>query len=99
MLFGELGRSIDTGKLPFELSLYGNYARFLKSQGSFPDSERLTLGAFWTDKATHRIRIWSDLMIGRNDPYVGAGQFVSGAAQGGDNRVKTSLLILMGYYF
>ena len=38
-------------------------------------------------------------MIGRNDPYVGAGQFVSGAAQGGDNRVKTSLLILMGYYF
>ncbi len=99
MLFGELGRSIDTGKLPFELSLYGNYARFLKSQSSFPDSERLTLGAFWTDKATHRIRIWSDLMIGRNDPYVGAGQFVSGAAQGGDNRIKTSLLILMGYYF
>lgn len=99
MLFGEAGRSIDTGKLPFELSLYGNYARFLKDRPGFRDSERLTLGAFWTDKATHRIRVWSDLMIGRNDPYVGAGQYISGAAQGGDNRIKTSLLILMGYYF
>ncbi len=99
MLFGEVGRSIDTGKLPFGLSLYGNYASFLKDRGSFPDSERLTLGALWTDKATHRIRVWSDLMIGRNDPYIGAGQYVSGAAQGGDNRVKAALLILMGYYF
>ncbi|MET4898662.1 hypothetical protein RN629_16135 [Sphingomonadaceae bacterium jetA1] len=99
MLFGEVGRSVDTGRLPFELSLYGNYASFLKDGRGFPASERLTLGGFWTDKATHRIRIWSDLMIARNDPYIGAGQYLSGAAQGGDNRIKTSFLVLMGYYF
>ncbi|WP_241127601.1 hypothetical protein [Novosphingobium terrae] len=99
MLFGEVGRQIDTGKLPVKLSLYANYARFLKQQAGFADSERLTLGAFWTDKAHGHVRVWSELMVGRNDPYVGAGQYVSGAAQGGDNRLKSAVLVLMGYYF
>ena len=99
LIFSELGRKIDTGKLPFNLNLYANYARFLKDGGGFETSERLTLGAFWSDKASGKFRIWSDLMIGRNDPYVGAGQFLSGAAQGADNSIKTSLIILMGYYF
>ncbi|WP_395334694.1 hypothetical protein [Novosphingobium sp. BL-8H] len=99
MAFGEMGRTVDTGHLPFNLNLYANYARFMKDGSGFRDTERLTLGAFWSDKATGRFRVWSDLMIGRNDPYVGAGQFLSGAGQGGDGKMKASLIILMGYYF
>lgn len=99
MVFGELGVKIDTGGLPFTVMPYANYARFIKDRGDFVDTERLTVGAFWSDKATGRIRVWSDLMIGRNDPYVGAGQFLSGAGQGGDSRIKASFLVLAGYYF
>lgn len=99
MLFGEVARTIETGDLPFDLSVYTSYARFLKDAAGFRDTQRINLGAFWTDKAGGNIRVWSEVLVGRNDPYVGAGQFLTGAAEGGDDRWKASGLIMMGYYF
>lgn len=99
LLFGEVGRKIDTGSLPFSVQLFANYAYFAKAQAGYKDTQRLNLGAFWTDKATGRIRIWSEFLLGRNDPFVGAGQYGSGAAQGGDSRTKASFLTIFGYYF
>lgn len=100
MVFAEAGRTIDTGSLPFKLDLYANYARFVKdAPAGAPDTQRLNLGVFWTDKATGRLRIWSELLVGRNDPFVGAGQYSLGAATGGDDRYKVSVLAVFGYYF
>lgn len=99
LLFGEVGRKIETGSFPFSAQLFANYAYFAKAHPQYSDTQRLNLGAFWTDKATGRIRIWSEFLLGRNDPFVGAGQYGSGAAQGGDNRVKASFLTIFGYYF
>ncbi|WP_285019106.1 hypothetical protein [Novosphingobium sp. fls2-241-R2A-195] len=99
LLFGEVGRKIDTGSLPFSVQLFANYAYFAKADSGFRDTQRLNLGAFWTDKATGRIRIWSEFLLGRSDPFVGAGQYTLGAAEGGDGRTKASFLTICGYYF
>lgn len=96
-VFGELGRSIDTGSLPFNVTPYVNYGRFFKDAAGFKDSERLDIGAVWSSKKSQRIKVYSEFLIGRNDPYVGAGQFISGAAQGGDGRLKKSILVIFGY--
>ncbi|TCU58963.1 hypothetical protein EDF58_103500 [Novosphingobium sp. PhB57] len=97
--FGEIGRTIDTGKLPFDLLVYANYGRFMKDAAGFRDSERFDLGAVWTAKDKGRIKVFSEFLLGRNDPYVGAGQFISGAAQGGDDRFKAAFMMIFGYYF
>jgi len=47
---------------------------------------------------TQRIKNWTEMLVGRNDPSIGAGQFGSGAAQGGDDRWTASLLMMFGYY-
>ncbi|EQB12539.1 hypothetical protein [Novosphingobium lindaniclasticum] len=99
MVFGELSHPIETRRFPLKVNLYGSYARVFKDAAGFADTQRFNLGALWTDKATGRIRVWTELLVGRNDPYVGAGQFLSGSAQGGDNRWKVSALIMAGYYF
>ncbi|WP_277983245.1 hypothetical protein [Sphingomonas faeni] len=96
-VFGELGRSIDTGSLPFNVTPYVNYGRFFKDAAGFKDSERLDIGAVWSSKKSQRVKVYSEFLIGRNDPYVGAGQFISGAAQGGDGRLKKSILVIFGY--
>ncbi|PVM84036.1 hypothetical protein DDF62_23840 [Caulobacter radicis] len=99
LVFAEVGRELALTALPFKASLYGSYARFMKDAAGFKDSERFNLGVFWTDKTAGRIKVWSEVLVGRNDPYVGAGQFATGAAQGGDDRWKTSALVIFGYYF
>ena len=99
LLFGEVGRKIETGSFPFSLQVFANYAYLAKARSDFKDTQRFNLGAYWTDKATGRFRIWSELLVGRNDPYVGAGQYGTGAAQGGDDRTKVSFLTIFGYYF
>ena len=96
-VFGELGRSVDTGSLPFNITPYVNYGRFFKDAAGFKDSERLDIGAVWSSKKSQRIKVYSEFLMGRNDPYVGAGQFISGAAQGGDGRLKKSILVIFGY--
>jgi len=92
VLFAEAGRSLHVGRQP--LDVYASYSRFIKDERSFDDSERLTLGAAWQHDA---LRISTELLVGRNDPFVGAGQYISGAAQGGDGRVKTSLFTVISY--
>lgn len=99
LFFAEVGRDLSLPALPFKTSVYANYARLTKDAAGFKDTQRLVAGAFWTDKAEGRIRVWSEVLLGRNDPYVGAGQFASGAARGGDDRWKTSVLVIFGYYF
>ncbi len=59
-----------------------------KVRAGFKNSEGFDLGAVWTSKDKGRVKIYSEFLLGRNDPYVGAGQYVSGAAQGGDNKRK-----------
>ena len=97
LTFAEMGHAIDTGAFPFSLDVYASYARVVK-KAAFADTQRINVGAFWNDKASKRIRIWTEMLVGRNDPYVGAGQFSSGAAQGGDDRWKASILMMFGYY-
>lgn len=97
--FAEVGYDLKSGRWPWAPSVYANYARFFKEADGFRDSERVTLGAFWTANPGVPMRIWSELYAGRNDPYTGAGQFLSGAAQGGDDRWKTSFLVIAGWYF
>lgn len=96
--FAEVGHAVDTGALPFSLDVYASYARVVK-RAAFADTQRINIGAFWNDKASKRFRIWTEMLVGRNDPYVGAGQFGSGAAQGGDDHWKVSALAMFGYYF
>lgn len=97
--FGEIGRTVDTGKFPFGVYVYANYGRFMKDAAGFKDSERFDLGAVWTAKDKGRIKVFSEFLLGRNDPYVGAGQYVSGAAQGGDSKWKAAFMMIFGYYF
>jgi len=97
--FGEIGRTVNTGSFPFDAYIYANYGRFMKDAAGFKDSERFDLGAVWTSKDKGRVKIYSEFLLGRNDPYVGAGQYVSGAAQGGDNRWKAAFMMIFGYYF
>lgn len=97
--FGEVGRTVDTGNLPFDVFVYANYGRFMKDAAGFRDSERFDLGAVWTSKDKGRVKVYSELLLGRNDPYVGAGQYASGAAQGGDDKWKAAFMMIFGYYF
>lgn len=99
LYFGEIGRKVDTGSFPFSLDLFANYAYLQKDSAGFRDTQRINVGAFWSDKATGKIKIWSEALVGRNDPFVGAGQYGPGAAQGGDDRTKVSVLVIFGYYF
>lgn len=99
LVFGEIGRSVDTGSFSMSAQLFANYAYVKKDSPGFRDTQRLNLGAFWTDKATGRVRIWTEALLGRNDPFVGAGQYGNGAAQGGDSRWKASVMAIFGYYF
>jgi hypothetical protein len=98
MVFGELSHPLDTGRFPFKLNAYVSYADVVKDGKGFPDTQRINVGLFWNDKASGKIKIWSEVLFGRNDPYVGAGQFISGAAQGGDSRWKASAIVIAGYY-
>lgn len=99
LYFGEIGRKIDTGTLPFTVDLFANYAFVDKDRAGFLDTQRVNVGAFWTDKASGKIRVWTEALLGRNDPFVGAGQYGSGAARGGDDHFKVSVLMIFGYYF
>ncbi|ACL62668.1 hypothetical protein [Methylobacterium nodulans] len=84
---------------PFNLVPYFSYSRYIKDQKNFRDSQRFVVGGAWTLKADPGLIIYTELVTGKNDPYVGAGQYVSGLAQGGDNKWKSSIYINIGYYF
>jgi len=94
VVFAEVGRPVTLGGQ--DVDLYASLSRFIKDEADFKDSQRLTLGSAWTHG---RLRVSSELLVGRNDPFVGAGQYISGAAEGGDDRYKTSLFTVIGYRF
>jgi hypothetical protein len=84
---------------PFTVVPYFGYSAYYKDKASFRDSERFILGGAWTLTADPNLVIYTEGVFGRNDPYVGAGQFAGGLAQGGDNRWKTRFIMNIGYYF
>ncbi|MDF7675073.1 hypothetical protein PT277_07040 [Acetobacteraceae bacterium ESL0709] len=99
LFFVEIGRTIHTGRwFPFDMDVFADYNVFLKDMAGYKNSQRATLGIYWHNQSK-RLRIWSEVNLSKNDPYVGAGQFSNGAAHGGDNKYKKSFLIIFGYYF
>ncbi|WP_158251445.1 hypothetical protein [Xanthomonas cucurbitae] len=94
VVFAEFGMPVTLGSESF--NTYASYSRFFKDRAAFQDSERLTLGIAWKRAA---LQISTELLVGRNDPFVGAGQYLGGAAQGGDGRTKTSIFSIIGYHF
>lgn len=96
---GEINYRIPGDIGPFNVSPYLNYSTFIKDKSKFKTSERYILGAAWTFTKDPRLVIYSEAVLGRNDPYVGAGQYTSGLAQGGDNKWKKSAIVNIGFYF
>lgn len=84
---------------PFTVVPFVGYSAFYKDKANFQTSERFTLGGAWTLTADPSLVIYTEAAIGRNDPYVGAGQFANGLAMGGDNRWKSRFIMSIGYYF
>lgn len=84
---------------PFTAVPYFGYSAYYKDKASFRTSERFILGSAWTLTADPNLVIYTEGVFGRNDPYVGAGQFNSGLAMGGDNRWKSRFIMSIGYYF
>jgi len=84
---------------PFLAAPYFGYSAYDKDNANFKATERFILGSAWTLTADPNLVIYTEGVFGRNDPYVGAGQFVNGLAQGGDNRWKSRFIMNIGYYF
>lgn len=99
LVSGEINYKIPDDIGPFSVQPYLNYSAFIKDKSSFKTSQRYILGAAWTFTKDPKLVIYSEGILGKNDPYVGAGQFVSGLAQGGDDKWKKSIIVNIGYYF
>lgn len=99
LVSGEINYKIPNDIGPFAVQPYLNYSAFIKDKAKFKTTERYILGAAWTLTADPRLIIYSEFIWGKNDPYVGAGQYTSGLAQGGDDKWKKSAIINIGYYF
>ncbi|UMY16723.1 hypothetical protein MMB17_18895 [Methylobacterium organophilum] len=84
---------------PFTIVPYLNYSAYFKDRADFKTSERYTLGTIWTLTADPSLVIYTEGLFGRNDPYVGAGQYTSGLAMGGDSKWKKAFFVNIGYYF
>lgn len=84
---------------PFTAVPYFNYSAYFKDEQRFKNSERFILGSAWTFTPNPSLVIYTEAIIGRNDPYVGSGQFSQGLAMGGDNRWKSRFYMNIGYYF
>lgn len=84
---------------PFTVVPFVGYSAFYKDKADFRASERFILGGAWTLMADPNLIIYTEAAIGRNDPYVGVGEFNNGLAQGGENRFKSRFIMNIGYYF
>lgn len=96
---GEVNYKIQQPIGGFDLMPYLNYSAFVKDKAAFKTSERYILGVAWTWKKDPRLVIYSEGILGKNDPYVGAGQFTGGLAQGGDDKWKKAIIVNVGFYF
>ncbi|AYH43915.1 hypothetical protein [Azoarcus sp. DN11] len=73
---------------------YLNYSVVAKDKSTFKDSQRVNLGAHFT---AGPLFIYTELRWGKNDPYTG--DFVNGAAAGGEDKWKKAFYANIGYYF
>lgn len=96
---GEVTYKIADPIGPFTAVPYFGYSAYYKDKPGFRTSERFILGSAWTLTADPNLVIYTEGVFGRNDPFVGAGQFANGLAMGGDNRWKTRFIMNIGYYF
>lgn len=97
--FGEISYKIPNDIGPFKVMPYLDYSAFVKDKDAFKTSQRYILGAEWTYTKDSRLVIYSEIILGKNDPSVGDGQFSSGLAQGGDNDWKETFNVNIGFYF
>ncbi|TRZ56328.1 MAG: hypothetical protein D4S02_15875 [Rhodocyclaceae bacterium] len=78
---------------------YLSYSAFLKDESSFKTSQRLIPGIGFTIAQLPGVYAYVELLVGKNDPYVGAGQYVNGVGAGASNQWKKALYANIGYYF
>ena len=77
-----------------KITPYLNYSAFTKDKAGFKDSQRVIAGAHFS---AGPLFIYTEMRWGKNDPYTG--DYVTGAAAGGDNTWKKAFYANIGYYF
>ncbi|NMF96923.1 hypothetical protein GPA27_05925 [Aromatoleum toluolicum] len=73
---------------------YLNYSVVTKDKSGYKDSQRIIAGAHFS---AGPLFIYTEMRWGRNDPYTG--DYVSGAAAGGEDKWKKAFYANIGYYF
>jgi hypothetical protein len=73
---------------------YLNYSVFTKDEAGFEDSQRVIAGAHFS---AGPLFIYTEMRWGKNDPYTG--DYVQGAAAGGEDKWKKVFYANIGYYF
>lgn len=77
-----------------KITPYLNYSAFTKDGSDFKDSRRVIAGAHFN---AGPLFIYTEMRWGKNDPYTG--DYVNGAAAGGDDVWKKVFYANIGYYF
>jgi hypothetical protein len=77
-----------------DINPYLNYSLFTKDKSGFKDSQRVIAGASFS---AGPLFIYTEMRWGKNDPYTG--DYVSGAAAGGEDKWKKAFYANIGYYF
>ncbi len=77
-----------------QITPYLNYSAFIKDKSGFKNSERFIAGAHFN---AGPLFVYTEMRWGKNDPYTG--DYVNGAAAGGDDVWKKVFFANIGYYF
>ncbi|MFK0344269.1 hypothetical protein ACIQT6_11420 [Pseudomonas asiatica] len=79
------------------VKIYTNYSKFDKDKSSFRDSQRAVLGlAYYIGD---HLLITNEWLFGKNDPYVGASDYLQSLGKGGSDQWENQLSVNIGYYF
>lgn len=78
------------------VKVYGNYSMFQKSGNGYDDSQRFILG---TSFNLSKLWVATEWLYGKNDPYIGGGNYTQSLAAGGLNQWENQLYVNFGYYF
>lgn len=79
-----------------DLTFYGSYSMYEKSNPAFRNSQRFILGTSFSLKP---VSIYLEWLNGRNDPYIGGSSYTESLAAGGINRWRNKFYLNIGYYF
>lgn len=77
-----------------KITPYLNYSAFTKDRAGFKDSRRVIAGAHFN---AGPLFVYTEMRWGKNDPYTG--DYVNGAAAGGEDTWKKAFYANIGYYF